>query len=90
MNNSRAAGVLALILLLAKPAAAEEERDLDGMAVIGSHELPKALYIVPWKDADLGAPPPSRAHGLSDDPLRPLDRGVFQRELHYHDKLNRN
>lgn len=80
---------LAGALLAAGPVHAEgEERDLDGMAVIGSQELPKALYIVPWQGAEIGEAAPSSSHGLSDDPLRPLDRGVFERELHYHDTLN--
>ncbi|RFA30933.1 hypothetical protein CAI21_02855 [Alkalilimnicola ehrlichii] len=67
---------------------ADEERDLDGMAVIGSEELPKALNIVPWRDAELGQTTAHVRHGLSDNPLEPLDREVFQRELQYHQSLS--
>jgi hypothetical protein len=85
----RAGGVL--LMLLASPAQAADEAvvQLDGMSVTGNRELPKSLYIVPWK-APLpgefaGRPPDS----LIDDPLAPLDRAVFLRELEYHDALRR-
>jgi hypothetical protein len=86
MSPTRTTACL-LGLLLAVAAAAEETRDLDGMAVIGNQELPKALYIVPWKDAELGEHQARLGHGLSDNPLEPLDRNVFRRELHYHRTL---
>ena len=55
--------------------------------ITGNRELPKVLYIVPWKRSDLsdlaGKPPNS----LLDEVLQPLDRDVFQRENRYYDAL---
>lgn len=77
--------VLLLLLTASAAWAADEEVvQLDGMSVTGNRELPKSLYIVPWKaplpGEFVGRPPDS----LIDDPLRPLDRAVFLRELEYY------
>jgi len=66
------------------PAAAEqksEERNL-GMSVVGNHEAPKSLVIVPWKSSELGTKP--GVSGLLDDLAKPVDREVFRRELEYY------
>jgi len=39
----------ALLVLAAAAAQAEDRADLETTQVIGSRELPKVLYIVPWK-----------------------------------------
>lgn len=73
-----------LLLVLAPPVCAADRADLEGAQITGSRELPKVLYIVPWKQplpADLvGRPPQS----LLDEALAPLDRDVFRREVQYH------
>jgi hypothetical protein len=55
--------------------------------ITGNRELPKVLYIVPWKRSDLsdltGKPPNS----LLDEVLEPIDRDVFRRENRYYDAL---
>jgi hypothetical protein len=71
----------ALALLgLAQPAAAQDRADLAPSQIIGNRELPKVLYIVPWKkplpDALNGKPPVS----VLDEVLSPLDRDVFRRQ----------
>jgi len=85
-------GRLAGLLLLLAPAAWAADPpvvQLDGMSVTGNQELPKSLYIVPWKaplpGEFLGRPPDS----LIDDPLAPLDRAVFVRELEYYEAVRR-
>ncbi len=80
--------IVPTLLLWGSVALAEEERDLEGMSVIGSQELPKALYIVPWREAEVGEHHARLGHGVTEDPLQPLDRGVFRRELHYHRTMN--
>jgi len=78
-------------LLLLLPAAAvaetEQERRLAGMAVIGNQELPKSLYIVPWKSAELGEAAPSPSSGMFSEGLTPLDPEVFRREVKYYDAM---
>jgi hypothetical protein len=61
--------------------------ELETTDITGNRELPKVLYIVPWKRSDLsdlaGRPPNS----LLDEVLQPIDRDVFQRENRYYDAL---
>jgi hypothetical protein len=75
----------------ARPAGAArkgaDRLELETTDITGNRELPKVLYIVPWKRSDLsdltGKPPNS----LLDEVLQPLDRDVFQRENRYYDAL---
>jgi hypothetical protein len=57
--------------------------DLDTTIVTGNRELPKVLYIVPWKKADLGELPAQPFNTLLDEVLTPVDRDVFRREVTY-------
>jgi hypothetical protein len=73
----------------AKPVApgkrAQNDRlDLDTTIVTGNRELPKVLYIVPWKKADLGDLPAQPFNTLLDEVLTPVDRDVFRREVTYY------
>ncbi len=76
---------LCLILLsVAVIARAETRIEMQGTAVIGNQELPKILYIVPWKKSglpDMRRPPISQ---LVNEVLAPLDREEFRREIYYH------
>lgn len=80
---------LTLIVSAQAPAKVErqEQRELSGMAVIGNRELPKALYIVPWKSAELGEATPGPSSGMFNEALGPLDPEVFRRELDYYDAV---
>jgi hypothetical protein len=51
--------------------------DLGTTSITGNAELPKVLYIVPWKKSDLG-----------DLVLAPVDPAVFERHLSYYDSLH--
>ncbi|HEX8807642.1 MAG TPA: hypothetical protein VF760_01450, partial [Xanthobacteraceae bacterium] len=61
--------------------------DLDATDIKGNRELPKVLYIVPWKRADLGDVVGKPVNSLLDEVLQPLDRDVFKRENRYYDDL---
>jgi len=61
--------------------------ELDPTDITGNRELPKVLYIVPWKRSDLGDLVGKPVNSLLDDVLQPLDRDVFQRENRYYDAL---
>ena len=80
-------GLLALIV--ATPAIAVEEMELDGMAVFGNRELPKALFIVPWKDPEAGLAPDRPVNSLIDEALQPVDPDVFRRTLQYYDTVHK-
>ncbi len=58
--------------------------DLDTTVITGNRELPKVLYIVPWKRAELGELPAQPFNTLLDEVLEPVDRDVFRREVRYH------
>lgn len=83
MNNHRVLIFLALLVAAASSSAADRA-DLEGTQITGSRELPKVLYIVPWKQplpTDLVGRP---AQSLLDEALAPIDREVFRREVQYH------
>jgi hypothetical protein len=78
---------LIAVVCLAAPVWAADRADLEGTQITGSRELPKVLYIVPWKKplpTDLVGRP---ATSLLDELLAPLDRDVFRREVDYHAQL---
>jgi hypothetical protein len=58
--------------------------NLDTTVVTGNRELPKVLYIVPWKKSDLGELPSQPFNTLLDEALAPVDRDVFRREVTYY------
>ena len=65
----------------AAPALAPDRTELERTPIVGNRELPKVLYIVPWKKP--AAPPLARpaGHGVLDDALAPVDRDVLRRQL---------
>ncbi len=74
-------------------AAAEGPRqmdrlELDSSSITGNQELPKVMYIVPWKEADIGDLRGKPANSLLDEVLAPLDREVFRRQVRYFRQLN--
>jgi hypothetical protein len=61
---------------------------MDGMAVIGNSELPKALFIVPWKDPEAALAPERPVNSLINDALQPVDPDVFRRKLEYFESVH--
>nr|WP_298725787.1 hypothetical protein [uncultured Steroidobacter sp.] len=62
--------------------------DLDTTTVTGNRELPKVMYVVPWKKSDLGDLPAQPFNTLLDEALTPVDRDVFRREVTYYGAIN--
>ena len=73
-----------LLVLAGAVAQAEDRADLDTTQVIGSRELPKVLYIVPWKPPLTGDLVGRPVTSLLDETLAPVDRDVFRRQVQYH------
>ena len=61
---------------------------LDTSDIKGNRELPKVMYVVPWKRSDLGELVGRPVNSLIDEVLQPLDRDVFRRENRYYDALH--
>ena len=67
-----------------RPAKAQDRLELDTTQITGNKELPKVMYVVPWKRADLGDLTGKPANSLVDEVLQPVDRDVFNREERYY------
>ena len=80
----------------AKPGAAagkgnaKDRLDLDSTQITGNRELPKVLYIVPWRSAELGDLVGRPVNSLLDEVLEPVDRDVFRRQNRYFEALQPN
>ena len=66
---------------------AHDSLELDTTQITGNRELPKVLYIVPWKRSDLGDLVGKPVNSLLDEVLTPVDRDVFKRQNRYYDAL---
>ena len=80
--------ILVLGLAAGAPVWAVDRADLEGTTVTGNRELPKVLYIVPWKKpvpGDLAGRP---VQSLLDEALAPVDRDVFARQVQYYQLLH--
>jgi hypothetical protein len=78
---------LATLAMLAGPAAAQDRADIDRTQIIGNRELPKVLYIVPWKKPLPGTLSGRPVQSVLDEALAPIDREVFRRQVDYHAQL---
>lgn len=74
----------------APPAAAasaagerQDRADLDRTQIVGNRELPKVLYIVPWKKPPAGGLAGRPVASVLDEALAPIDRDVFRRQIDY-------
>lgn len=61
----------------------KDRLELDETAIQGASELPKVLYIVPWKK---NAPDnkPVRLKSMVDEVMAPVDREVLERQLQFY------
>jgi hypothetical protein len=74
----------------AKKGNAKDRLDLDSTQITGNRELPKVLYIVPWRSAELGDLVGRPVNSLLDEVLEPVDRDVFRRQNRYFEALQPN
>lgn len=75
--------VLAALLAGGASAFAQDRAEIERTQIIGNRELPKVLYIVPWKKpvpGDLSGRP---LVSVLDEALAPVDRDVFRRQVQY-------
>lgn len=73
-----------LLVFVSAQVAAEVTLEMDETEITGARELPKVLYIVPWKKTAPDARPlPMKS--LMDEVLSPIDMDVFRRQVRYHE-----
>jgi len=78
------APVLLIVVLATTKVLAETKIEMEETEITGARELPKVLYIVPWKKTRPGGDPlPMRS--LIDEALSPIDVDVFKRQVRYYD-----
>jgi len=80
---------IVLVALIATTGAsfAADRIKLDETSIVGTRELPKVLYIVPWKDSNVGLLTGSATPGRYDAGLVPVEREAYAREIEYFDML---
>ena len=86
MNIIRQKQILILLTFFtfSQPLLAVDRVELESISIIGNKELPKMLYIVPWKTSelpDMNVPP---IESLIDEALAPVDRDNFKRKIRYY------
>ncbi len=89
MNLIRVAAV-GLGMLMQTAIAADAPVEMEGTTIRGASELPKVLYIVPWKKADMGDVSIQPADDIFNEELAPLDRDIFRRQVMFYDQLQKD
>ena len=93
MNELRTTALSLLLLAgaLALGTARAEDGpsvNLDATAIRGNQELPKVLYIVPWKDPAMVGLAGRPVNSMVEEVLSPVDREVFRRQGRYWQQLH--
>jgi len=73
--------ILFFTLIINATVFADERVDLEGATIIGNRELPKVLYVVPWKLPDQGHVVSRTLTRQTHGDLSPVDRTKFQQVL---------
>lgn len=71
----------------AGPQPGPAQVQLESSAIRGNQELPRVLYIVPWKDPAMAELAGRPVNSLVEEVLAPVDREVFRRQTRYFDQL---
>jgi hypothetical protein len=71
-----------------KAAKSSDRIELDTTQISGNRELPKVMYVVPWRRADPGEFTGRPLNSLLDEALTPVDRDVFRRQNRYYAELS--
>lgn len=83
MKNSmrRMALCAYLLMVIAQPTMAEQRIKLQSSTITGNSELPKILYVVPWKQVEsTKIDYQLSVRGITDDVLKPIDPEEFRQQ----------
>lgn len=71
--------------MLAFSALSETRIELDETKVQGASELPKVLYIVPWKKTEMDTKP-VKLNTMVEEVMSPVDRDVLRRQVQFYEE----
>ena len=75
--------VFSILIISSRLMAEEDAKELSGISIIGNKESPTSLYIVPWKNSEVGVET-SLTSGLLDESNKLIDKEIFLRELEFY------
>lgn len=89
LSAAAVATAFCLAVLSGVSAAQDAEVQLksEGVKIFGQSELPKVLYIVPWKRRQAKEIEMPTSQSLTSDVLEPIDPEIFRRQIRYHDLI---
>ncbi len=87
MKKDRILYTLLVLIPVSGQILAEDRIQLDNTAILGSRELPKVTYIVPWKSSNIAELGNVVGGSSLSENLQALDREVFRKELDYFSML---
>jgi hypothetical protein len=70
-----------------RPGRVMDKVELEASQITGNRELPRVLYIVPWRQPGTGEVDGQPINSLLYELTRPVDREVLRREARYHEGL---
>ena len=76
--------VVIAIMSVTFPCFAKDRLELDEASIQGARELPKVLYILPWKKSDTDDRP-VKMQTMVDEVMAPVDRNVLKRQIRYYE-----
>ena len=76
---------LVVMVVVTQQVSAADKLELDKANIQGASELPKVLYIVPWKKAEIGDKP-VKVNRMVDEVLSPVDRDVLKRQVKFYEQ----
>lgn len=76
--------IFAVLIMPSRLMAENSVKELSGISIIGNKESPRSLYIVPWKNSEVGVET-SLTSGLLDESNKQIDKEVFLRELEFYE-----
>lgn len=78
-----------LSLLTMSASAAEDTIYLEETVISGNQELPKVLYILPWRDMTTESLPIRALQYIDTSVMAPVYPADYRRELAYREQLKR-
>ena len=77
--------MVVVMVVMTQQVSAADKLELDKANIQGASELPKVLYIVPWKKAEIGDKP-VKVNRMVDEVLSPVDRDVLKRQVKFYEQ----
>ena len=71
-----------------KGGKSSDRLQLESTQISGNRELPKVMYVVPWRRPDPGEFSGRPPNSLLDEALTPVDRDVFRRQNRYYSAVS--